>query len=167
MRYKYYAVYAIDAVPADGSLGLICADEEGEAGVCCKFYLPGCKRITLHNVQRLVQRENWLLQHTMDVMEVCQGMGLGPPQQLGWQPETALQFGKRLCTGICNKVAEAGRSYEQLKSELRSAPWPMPALHCRHADRPFPRHTSCSTSGKFVSYRISVLPRPCQRGHWL
>jgi hypothetical protein len=71
--------------------------------------------------------ESSLQQLAMDVMDVCQGMGLGPQQQhLGWQPETALQFGKRLCTGICNKFAEAGQSYEQLKSELRSVPWPLP-----------------------------------------
>ena len=57
--------------------------------------------------------------HAMDVLDVCQGMGIGPQQQLGWQPETALQFGRRLCSGLCSSLGEAGRSFQQLKSELR------------------------------------------------
>lgn len=46
-------------------------------------------------------------------------MAASQPVQLGWKPESAVEWGQRICNGISSHIAEVGQQYESLKSQLR------------------------------------------------
>lgn len=54
-------------------------------------------------------------------MDIIEKMAATGPQPLGWRPQTALEWGMRMCSGVTSQLTEMGNSFEQLKSELRSS----------------------------------------------
>ncbi|CAL8465128.1 g4663 [Coccomyxa elongata] len=52
-------------------------------------------------------------------MDIIEKMAATGPQPLGWRPQTALEWGMRMCSGVTSQLTEMGNSFEQLKSELR------------------------------------------------
>ncbi len=55
----------------------------------------------------------------MAVMEIVERMAASQPAHLGWKPESAVEWGQRICNGITSHIAEVGQQYENLKSQYR------------------------------------------------
>ncbi|CAL5229481.1 g12812 [Coccomyxa viridis] len=54
-------------------------------------------------------------------------MTASQPAQLGWKPESPMEWGQRICSGVSSHIAEMGQQYQQLKSDLRQ-----PCKHSLH-----------------------------------
>ncbi len=52
-------------------------------------------------------------------MDIVERMTASQPAQLGWKPESAVEWGQRICSGVSSHIAEMGQQYERLKSDLR------------------------------------------------
>lgn len=52
-------------------------------------------------------------------MDIVERMSASQPAQLGWKPESAVEWGQRICSGVSSHIAEMGQQYERLKSDLR------------------------------------------------
>lgn len=52
-------------------------------------------------------------------MDIVERMTASQPAQLGWKPESPMEWGQRICSGVSSHIAEMGQQYQQLKSDLR------------------------------------------------
>lgn len=52
-------------------------------------------------------------------MDIVERMSASQPVQLGWKPESAVEWGQRICSGVSSHIAEMGQQYNRLKSDLR------------------------------------------------
>ena len=66
------------------------------------------------------QRQSvWQEEKRAAIMDIVERMAASQPAQLGWKPESAVEWGQRICNGISSHIAEVGQKYECLKSQLR------------------------------------------------
>jgi len=52
-------------------------------------------------------------------MVIVERMTASQPAHLGWKPESAAEWGQRICQGVSSHIAEMGQQYETLKSNFR------------------------------------------------
>ena len=52
-------------------------------------------------------------------MDIIERMSASQPAHLGWKPESAVEWGQRMCSGVSSHIAEMGQQYERLKLDLR------------------------------------------------
>ena len=55
----------------------------------------------------------------VDTMDIIERMSASQPAHLGWKPESAVEWGQRICSGVSSHVAQMGQQYQRLKSDLR------------------------------------------------
>ncbi len=75
----------------------------------------------LNDAEQYIIKEKSTASLNLSKMDIIEKMAATGPQPLGWRPQTALEWGMRMCSGVTSQLTEMGHSFEQLKSELRSS----------------------------------------------